>query len=299
MLSLRKLAAIDIGSNAMRLLIVNVVESDASPSFKKASLVRVPTRLGEDVFETGVIGKEKTEMLVNAIKGYAYLLKAWGIEHYRACATSAMREAENGKEIVKKIEKETGVRIEIISGEEEASLIFANHIEKLFDENKNYLYVDVGGGSTELTLYSQKKKVDAKSFPLGTVRIIKNRYNENVWEEMRKWIKAKTKTTRPDWIIGSGGNINKLIKLYPNKKKSDRNISLKEMQEVENILKAMTYEERIKDLGLNPDRADVIIPALDIYLAVMRWSKCHQITVPKIGLADGIIHQLYESIGKN
>ncbi|RMG82881.1 MAG: exopolyphosphatase [Bacteroidetes bacterium] len=284
----------------MRLLIVNVIEDENSePVFKKASLVRVPTRLGEDVFETGAISPAKIKMLIHAVKGYAYLIKAWNIVHYRACATSAMREAKNGKEVVKQIEKETGIRLEIISGEEEASLIFANHIERLFDENKNYLYVDVGGGSTELTLYSQKSKIDSKSFPLGTVRMIKKRYDEKVWEEMRTWIKNQTKEIKPDWIIGSGGNINKLIKLYPNKKKSDRNISLREMQEVENVLKSMSYEERVKNLGLNPDRADVIIPALDIYLAVMRWSKCHRITVPKIGLADGIIHQLYHSIGKN
>ena len=299
-MEIQRLAAIDIGSNAMRLLIVNAIENGKSDIvFKKASLVRVPIRLGEDVFETGTISRPKIEMLVHAVKGYAYLLKAWKITHYRACATSAMREAVNGQEIAKLIQEQTGIDIEIISGKEEARLIFANHIEKLFDENKNYLYVDVGGGSTELTLYSQRQMMASKSFPLGTVRIIKNRYNTQVWEEMRRWIKEKTQTVKPDCIIGSGGNINKLIKLYPNKKKSDRNIALREMQEVENVLKSMTYEERIKELGLNPDRADVIIPALDIYLAVMRWSKCHHITVPKIGLADGIIHQLYETIRKN
>lgn len=285
------LAAIDIGSNAIRLLI-KYAERNGTTEFKKAAFIRVPVRLGEDVFTVGRIENEKQEELLNSMRAFSYLMRAFNVTRYRACATSAMREAGNGNEVVGLIREKASVDVEVISGVEEAETIFkAGNISGWMDRNKSYLYVDVGGGSTEITIYSNHQRVDSRSFPLGTVRIISDAVGKNAWAEFREWLRNVALPFQPAAIIGSGGNINKTHKLLGKKEKET--LCYPELKMFYDRLKGMTYEERIEKLRINAYRADVIMPALKIFLTVGKCCGIDEIIVPKIGLADGIIYQLY------
>lgn len=289
-----KYAAIDIGSNAMRLLVANVVEGKKGLKHKKSSLVRVPIRLGEDVFTGGAITPEQQDRMINAMKAYWHLMIVHKVEKYRACATSALRESSNGQEVIKNILEASGIQIDLISGEEEARIIYSTHIEKLLGKNDKTLYVDVGGGSTEISFFSKKKLIDSKSFKLGTVRLLQGSEAPNAWQEMEEWIKKTTKKHDIDYIIGSGGNINKLVKLSNERTgEVDKNISLEQLKDLFQHLNSFSYDERVSELELNPDRADVIIPASQIFLNVMEWGEIKKVYVPKIGLSDGLIKELY------
>ena len=292
-----RLAAIDIGSNAARLLITDVLILDSGkPEFIKLNLVRVPLRLGFDVFETGEISREKTAMVLQTIKAYKHLITAYGVKHIKACATSAMRDASNAEEIIRKVKLETGIEIEIITGDKEASLIYENHIAENMSKEDSYLYIDVGGGSTELTFFSEGKLMFKNSFNIGTIRILKNMVTEQAWDKMKETIKTETKNFRHVTAIGSGGNINKVFSL--SKRKEGKPLSLDTLRDYHKELGNFTVEERMSIYKLREDRADVLVPALLIYINVMRWADCTEIYVPKIGLADGLIHNLYEELMK-
>lgn len=294
MISVRKYGAIDIGSNAIRLLVAMVIERrDKEPQFKKSSLVRVPIRLGADSFDKGKISKENVQRMVEAMEAFKLLMSVHGVEKYKACATSAMREACNGEEVAKKIYKETGIKIDIIDGKEEAAIISSTDLNELISSDKTYLYVDVGGGSTEFTVFSKGKIVNSKSFKIGTVRVLNNTKEENkaIFKEVQKWVEVNTALYRKISLIGSGGNINKLFKLSGRTEGAP--ISYIYLNAQYQFLKKMSYSDRISELGLNPDRADVIVPATKIYLSAMKWSGARKIYVPKIGLSDGIIKALY------
>ena len=294
MLEIKKYGAIDIGSNAIRLLISNVIVSDdKEPQFKKSSLVRVPIRLGADAFVGGIICEKNITRMINAMEAFKLLMDVNGVERYKACATSAMREAENGKEVVEKIFKETGVKIDIIGGKEEAAIISSTDLNQLIQGDNSYLYVDVGGGSTEFTIFSEGKILTSKSFKMGTVRLLSNKkaVNKEMFANVEKWIKKNTKDLKKVSLIGSGGNINKLFKMSG--RAEGKPISYIYLNAQYQFLKQMTYDERISELSLNPDRADVIIPATKIYLSAMKWSGARKIYVPKIGLSDGIIKSLF------
>jgi len=292
MITIKKYAAIDIGSNAMRLLITNIVEQPGMPTqFNKSSLVRVPIRLGQDAFTVGEITQENTDRMVDAMKAFKLLMIVHKVEKYQACATSAMREAYNGKEIVELIKKKADIKIDIIDGKKEAAIIAASDLKQFITADKAYLYVDVGGGSTEFSLFIEGKIIASKSFKNGTVRLLNNMVSDIVWEEMEKWIKKITEPYNEIFLIGSGGNINKLFKL--SEKNQDKPLSYLYIQSQYQKLNSLTYEQRIADIGLNPDRADVIIPAIRIYLNAMKWSGARHIYVPKIGLSDGIVKAMY------
>lgn len=292
MINIKQYAAIDIGSNAMRLLVANIIEEEGKEThFSKSSLVRVPIRLGQDAFTVGEISEENIQRMVDAMKAYSLLMKVHKVERYMACATSAMREAYNGKEVVEIIKQESGIEIEIIDGKKEAAIIASTDLHHLLKTDQTYLYVDVGGGSTEFSLFSSGKMIVSKSFKIGTVRLINEMVNEIVWLEVEKWIRANTADYEPVTLIGSGGNINKLFKMSG--KMQEKPLSYIYLNSQYATLNALSYDQRVSDLGLNPDRADVIIPALRVYLNAMKWSGARNIYVPKIGLADGIIKAMY------
>ena len=292
MIRIKKYAAIDIGSNAMRLLITNIVEQDdKEPQFNKNSLVRVPIRLGQDSFTVGEISEESIERMTDAMKAFSLLMKVHKVEKYMAFATSAMREAYNGKEVVEIIKEKANINIEIIDGKKEAAIIASTDLHHLLKTDKTYLYVDVGGGSTEFSLFSNGKIVISKSFKAGTVRLLNGMVNEIVWQEMENWIKKNTQDYDDVTLIGSGGNINKLFKISG--KAQDKPLSFIYLNSQYSLLSSLTYDQRISELSLNPDRADVIIPATQIYLNAMRWSGARNIYVPKIGLSDGIVKAMY------
>ena len=292
MISIKKYAAIDIGSNAMRLLITNIVEQDGKETqFNKSALIRVPIRLGQDAFTVGEIAPENIDRMVDAMTAFRLLMKVYKIEKYKACATSAMREAYNGREVVEIIKEKSEIDIEIIDGKIEAAIIASSDLHSFLSTDKTYLYVDVGGGSTEFSLFSEGKMVASKSFKNGTVRLLNNMVNEVVWIEIEKWIKTTCEPYEAITLIGSGGNINKIHKL--SEKHQDKPLSYVYLASQYQYLNSLTYEQRIAELGLNTDRADVIIPATQIYLNAMKWSGARQIYVPKIGLSDGIVKALY------
>ncbi len=294
MLEIKKYGAIDIGSNAIRLLISNIIVSNhKEPQFKKSSLVRVPIRLGADAFVKGVISKENIARMISAMEAFKLLMDVHGVERYKACATSAMREAENGKEVVDLIQEKTGVQIDIIGGKEEAAIISSTDLNELIEGDETYLYVDVGGGSTEITVFSAGKIIASKSFKMGTVRLLNNKkaVNKEIFAHAEKWVKKNTKHLKKVSLIGSGGNINKLFKMSG--RTEGRPISYIYLNAQYQFLKQMTFNERVSELSLNPDRADVIIPATKIYLSAMKWSGARKIFVPKIGLSDGIIKSLF------
>jgi len=288
------MAAIDIGSNAARLLISDVVGGEARPEFIKMALVRVPLRLGFDVFDKEQISATKTEKLIKTIKAYKLLLDVYDVKHLKACATSAMRDAINSNDILKKIKTETGIDISIISGDEEASFIYQNHIAENMNRNESYLYIDVGGGSTELTFFSDGKLIFKESFNIGTIRLLKNQVTEAQWDEMKDCIRTKTKGHHHVTAIGSGGNINKIFSL--SKRKEGKPLTLDLLRDYYKEFSTLTVEQRVALYHLREDRADVIVPALLVYINVMRWADTEEIYVPKIGLADGLIQSLYEEV---
>lgn len=289
-------AAIDIGSNAMRLLFCRVYVMDGKPHFSKEELFRMPIRLGEDVFTIGKISEQKCEKLVTALRGYSELIKAYGVEAYRAVATSAMRDASNGAQIISRIKSETGLNVEIIDGKNEASLVFSNHIEEILNPRFAYLYIDVGGGSTELTLYFNNKVIAAKSFNIGTVRMLLDKVDKNEFEDMKVWLKRNTVGIHPLSAIGSGGNINKIFKMSG--KKETKHLSYDRLKGIYDMLCSYTYQERIERLDLKPDRADVIVPAAKIFLTIMKNADIEKVYVPQIGLSDGLVHEMYENHNK-
>jgi exopolyphosphatase/guanosine-5'-triphosphate,3'-diphosphate pyrophosphatase len=292
MISIKKYAAIDIGSNAMRLLISNIVEQKGKETqFNKSSLIRVPIRLGQDAFTVGEITPENIDRMVDAMNAFRLLMKVYKVDKYKACATSAMREAYNGKEVVDIILEKSKIEIDIIDGKQEAAIIASSDLHNFIVTDKTYLYVDVGGGSTEFSLFSDGKMVASKSFKNGTVRLLNEMVNEVVWQEIEKWITTNCSPYENITLIGSGGNINKLFKLSG--KQQDKPLSLLYLNAQYQYLNSLTYEQRIAELGLNTDRADVIIPATRIYLNAMKWSGARQIYVPKIGLSDGIVKAMY------
>ena len=288
------LAAIDIGSNAARLLISEVVKHDKEVEFSKLNLIRIPLRLGFDVFEKGYIGFRKKKMLINTIDAFSALMKVYEVDHYIACATSAMRDASNSKEIIKEIKAETGIKVEVISGDLEAEIIYENHIAELLDANKSYLYIDVGGGSTEVTLFHKSAVAFQKSFNIGTVRILTNKVEDATWEDLKQTLKEIGRTYPKLVAIGSGGNINKIYSMINSK--NLKSIPIEVIREFHRVLEPMTVEERMHTYLLKRDRADVIVPALNIYAYTMKWANIDEIYVPKIGLADGLINHLYEQV---
>lgn len=295
-MKIEKLAGIDIGSNAVRLLVANVItEQDGehlNPSFKKSALVRVPIRLGADTFITGEISEINKLRMLKTMKAFKLLMEVHGVEKYYACATSAMRDASNSAAIISEIFEKTSVDIHIIDGKKEAAIIFSTDLSHIIKAHNSYLYVDVGGGSTEITLFSKGKITASKSFKIGTVRLLNSKTKfENVWKNMEVWIKENTKGLNNLFAIGSGGNINKIFKLSG--KSMGTALTITYINSQLDFLSNMTYEERISKLDLNPDRADVIIPATKIYLNAMKWSGANKIYVPKVGLADGIVKNLY------
>ena len=283
-------AAIDIGSNAVRLLLSEVFETDSGPYFRKISLIRMPVRLGRDSFILGRISKEHVKRLTNAIQGFKSLVLAYDPVAFRACATSAMREAANGQKIKEHIFGQTGVDIDIIDGKEEARIIFANNPWHHLPTGSAWLFVDVGGGSTEITIFSDGK-TKSRSFGIGTIRLIEDLVKKPQWSEMKSWIRDHTGGFSSIEATGSGGNINKIIKLA--KCPEGNAITSGKMKKVREYLKFFSYDERITKLGLKPDRADVIMPALKIYLSVMKWGGIDTISVPQIGLADGLVRLMY------
>jgi exopolyphosphatase/guanosine-5'-triphosphate,3'-diphosphate pyrophosphatase len=287
-----RLAAIDIGTNACRLLISEVTTPEkGNPQFNKLNLIRVPLRLGFDVFETGEISKPKKGMILQTMKAYAHLMNAYRVDKHIAVATSAMRDARNKNEVVRKIFLETGINIQVISGDFEASLIYESHIAENLNSNNNYLYIDVGGGSTEVTFFSNNQLVYKRSFNIGTIRLLKNMVQENDWDFMKDEIKANVKGIKNIMGIGTGGNINKVFSL--SKKKDGKALDLNLLKDYYKEFSSCTLEERIKNYNLREDRADVIVPALLIYMQIMKWADIEEILVPKIGLADGLIQHLY------
>jgi len=294
LLEIKKYAAIDIGSNAIRLLISNIIiDKNKDPQFKKSSLVRVPIRLGADAFVSGIISRDNIDRMIDAMEAFKLLMKVHDVEQYKACATSAMREAENGAEIVTEIFNTTGIEIDVIDGKKEAAIIFSTDLSELIDNDASYLYVDVGGGSTEFTIFSKGRIINSKSFKMGTVRLINNKKSKNkvIFKEVQYWVEANTKDLKKISLIGSGGNINRIFKMSG--RTFGKPISYIYLNAQYQFLKQMSYKERISELSLNPDRADVIIPATKIYLSAMKWSGARKIFVPKIGLADGIIKNLF------
>lgn len=284
-------AAVDIGSNAMRLLFCRVYEVNGKPHFNKEELIRLPIRLGEDVFLNGKISERKAEKLTTAMRGFRELIKVYEVDAFRAVATSAMRDASNGDEVIARIKKEADLDVEIIDGKLEAQLVFSNHIEQLLNPKHAYLYIDVGGGSTELTLYYNHKVVAAKSFNIGTVRMLLDKVEKDEWDNLKDWIKKNTYGIRPLHAIGSGGNINKIFKMT---KKENKNLSYNKLKGIHEMLNSYTFAERVEVLGLKPDRADVIVHASKIFITIMKTADIEDIFVPQIGLSDGIVHELYD-----
>lgn len=289
-----KIAAIDIGSNAARLQISSVLHDGGFTSFKKVEYVRFPLRLGHDVFNFGTITPESEARTVKLMECYRLLMELHEVEGYMACATSAMRESANGEEIVERIAQSTGIRIHVIDGAREAQLI--NNVVVQALEDGQYLHIDVGGGSTELNLYFNRQKIASKSFKIGSVRLLEGKESKGAWQKMEKWIEENIDTLEPIVAVGTGGNISKLFNLVT--KTSENSTSLAELQRMRDYIASFSQEERVHKLRLNADRADVIIPAADIYTSVMKWVGADKILVPDLGLKDGIIQLVYEKIKK-
>ena len=290
-----KLAAIDIGSNAARLLITEVTTDEKNnPVFNKLNLIRVPLRLGFEVFETGIISKQKTGMVIQTMKAFKHLINAYEVKHIKACATSAMRDAKNADDIIRKVKLETDIAIEVISGDMEAGLVFENHIAETLDKDHSYMYIDVGGGSTELSFFSNGVLTFKESFNIGTIRLIQNLVNDKTWEVMREIIKTVTKGQKEVVAIGSGGNINKVFSM--SKRKEGKPLTLELLKDYHKELSSVNLEDRMKLYNLRPDRADVIVPALLIYTNAMRWAGATEMYVPKIGLVDGLIQHMWEEL---
>ena len=286
------LAAIDIGSNAARLLISEAsVYQNKTVDFTKINLLRVPLRLGIDVFSQGYISEERKNNLIRTMKAYKLLMEIFKVEAMKACATSAMRDAANGPEIIDQVARETGINIRIISGQEEANIIYETHIAENLAFNKSYLYIDVGGGSTEITFFAQNRIIFKESFNIGTIRLLHDQVREEQWEQMKLFIRNNLKDYPSVEAIGSGGNINKIFSL--SKRKEGKPLPLDLLKDYYKEMSYTSVEERKHLYGFRDDRADVIVPALQIYISIMRWANAEEIYVPKIGLADGLIKMLY------
>ncbi|MBT7048972.1 MAG: exopolyphosphatase [Desulfobacula sp.] len=290
MIQMHKYAAIDIGSNAVRLLLAVIAEPAQNPI--KITWARMPIRLGEDAFLLGRISDEKANQLKNTINGFKYLIEAFQPLDFMACATAAMRTADNGQEICHKIFQETGISIDIIDGRQEASFLFKNKPKDLFSEKEACLLIDVGGGSTEMTLFYQGRRIASESFNLGAIRLFKKQADPLIWEAVEHWVKDNTAGYNSIVAIGSGGNINKLFRLAKGKK--GKPVSCKTLTSIYKLLRQLSIDQRIKQFRLRPDRADVIVPASEIYLKIMQWSGCRNIHVPMLGLSDGMIRVLHE-----
>ena len=284
-------AAIDIGSNAVRLLLCNVIHEHGVTHFKKGELIRIPLRLGEDVFSSGKISASKVNRFVKTMTAFKLLIDVFEPAAYRACATASMREAANGEEIVRQVRRECGLKIDIISGKTEAEIIYSNHIEEHLDHDRSYLYIDDGGGSTELTLFDKGEIVASQSFNVGTLRWMNGQVSKEKWEEIKEWVRVRSAGHGPLTAIGSGGNINKIFKMLGRK---DKPLEWEQIKRLYDEMKLHTVEERIEIWGFNPDRADVIVPAAKIFLGIMKSAQIREVIVPQIGLADGMIHQLHE-----
>ena len=292
-MEIKKFAAIDIGSNSVRLLIEHVIESPKEAAmFKKNSLIRVPVRLGPDAFTDHKIPEATIKRLIEAMMGYKYIMKVNEVIHYKGCATSAMREAKNGAEIVKRIEKEAGIKIEIISGNNEANMIFNSQNFIASKIGSDCLFVDVGGGSTEITIFIKGKAVAARSFDIGTIRLLSNQVKKEYWKELKDWLKKETKTIKAFSLVGSGGNINRLFKMA--ELKQGKPLTFELLQNMTTQIKKHSIDDRIKIFDLNPDRADVIVPAGEIFLNIMKFVGATKIYVPKIGLSDGMVREVYK-----
>ncbi len=293
MVSSFRFAAIDIGSNAMRLLFSRIIEKEnENPFFIKESLIRMPIRLGNDAFKTGIISERNCDNFLNTLHGFNHLIKAYHPISYRACATAAMRNAKNGSELVERVKDETSIQIDIINGQEEAAMILSRNVSQYLNKNKNYIHIDVGGGSTELTIISAGKTQASRSFSIGSVRLLEGKVQNSYWEIMQDWVYDSTKSLGAIQAIGSGGNINKISSMLG--KKKDESVKYKTIKNLIKKIDVKNIEERITVLGLRPDRADVIIHASKIYLSCMKWSGAKKIIVPQSGLADGIVGQLYD-----
>lgn len=292
-MKIKKYAAIDIGSNAIRVLISNVIETKEGVHFQKNALVRAPIRLGEDSFTLGEISKKSLKRMVNAMKAFKLLMKVHHVSHYQAFATSALREANNSGDVVEQVKKKTGIKIEIIDGRKEAEIISNSKISDFLNSQKTFLFLDVGGGSTEFTFINEGRRVCSKSFKIGTVRLINNLVDDRVWEAIRNWIIKNSKPYSKITLMGSGGNINKLFKL--SNIKEGKPLSMIKLNQIFLELESLSYEERIVKFELNPDRADVIIPAARIYLKALEWSGGQKIYVPKFGLSDGMIKYMHKN----
>lgn len=286
-----KIAAIDIGSNAIRLQVSHTIKTKGILNFKKLEYVRFPLRLGQDVFTNGRISPSNIVRFKKLMKSYKILIDLFEVDDYMACATSAMREAENGREVVKEVEEELNLKIHIIDGKREAILI-NNAISSFLDKTKNYLHIDVGGGSTELNFFEKGKKGETRSFKIGSVRRLEHHDSPIIWKTMKKWIQENAANKGKLIAIGTGGNINKLFEMAA--AKPGKTVILSKLIEIKEHIASMPMHERINELQLNPDRADVIIPASDIYISVMQWANAHQILVPSVGLKDGIMLYLYQ-----
>ncbi len=282
-----KLASIDIGSNAARLLIAEI----KSPTdYSKLNLLRIPLQLGFDVFENGRISPEKKDLFIKTMKVFKDLMTIYSVEDFRICATSAMRDAENAEEITQEIKEITGLEIEVISGDEEASILYENHLSSNLHDEPYQAFVDVGGGSTEITLYGNQKLIKKHSFNIGTIRILNDHSPDEEWQLMKEFCKTHLKS-QPFQLIGSGGNINKIFSM--SKMKDGEPVGLNFIKKLHQNLTSLSLDERIKLYNLRMDRANVIVPALHIYLNIMKWGACKEIYVPKIGLADGMVKKLY------
>ncbi len=292
-----KYAAIDIGSNGVRLLLSKVMTTGEHCVFAKESLVRMPIRLGADVFRHQSISPEKEEQLVSTLIAFSHLLKAYEPVDYRACATSAMREALNGEKIASRIREESQLNLEIIDGGAEAEMIFASHIAETLHPDRAYLYIDVGGGSTELTFFARSERLVSRSFPIGSVRLLNRQVTQSVWDEMEAWVLKYRPVDIQLSAIGSGGNMNKILRLSSSK--NDRPVSLTELIEIDAMLNSYNIEERIRVLHLRPDRADVIVHASKIFKSIMQWGEIDEIFVPQFGLADGLVHFMHDEYVKN
>ena len=289
-----KLAAIDIGSNAVRLMLSRAYDNDGEAVYIKESLIRVPIRLGEDVFAHQRITAEKAAQLTTVLQAFKLIVQAYEAEDCIACATSAMREAHNGAAIVNDIKNAIGLDIEIIEGRREAAIIYSSHISRVFRADEPMLYIDLGGGSTEVTLLSRGRIIESGSFKIGTVRVLQKGRSKRELDRLKAWLKVKVAPSHPFAAVGTGGSINNIFRL--SRKKEGKALSLKLLQELRDYLDSFTIEERIKVLGLRPDRADVIVEAAEIYLMVMRWTKIKKLYVPIMGLSDGLINVLYEKV---
>jgi exopolyphosphatase / guanosine-5'-triphosphate,3'-diphosphate pyrophosphatase len=293
-MEIKRFAAIDIGSNAMRLLISNIVfETDTKYSVKKETLVRVPVRLGSDVFMHGRINSNSIMHLQETMLAFKHLMRAFDVVDYRACATSAMRDASNNFEVITQIKKNTSIEIDIINGEEEASIIYKLLADKAFENESSYLFVDVGGGSTELTWIEDHDVKFSQSFNIGTLRLLHNTVMKHEWDNMKNWIKEHAEQLKGSSMVGSGGNINKTFRIT--KTEYNKPILAKTIKEQLESIRSMSIENRILQLDMNPDRADVIVPALEIYTKILKWSGIEKIYVPKLGLSDGILKGLVDS----